>query len=137
MTFGERLKASREHAELTQGKLAELSGVSKRTIINWENGSRKPSNIEAVTKVAEVLKVSVKNLLDENEVFVLEIGEEYGAKGRKGAEKVLADVTALFAGGEMNDEDMDTFLQAVQSAYWDVKKKNREKYTPKKYKTEN
>ncbi len=136
MTFGERLKAAREKAKLTQSKLAEQSGISMRTIINWENGVRKPSNIEKVNKLAATLGVPVNSLLDENEEFVIGIGETYGARGRKGAEKVLADVNALFAGGEMDEEDMDVFMQAVQNAYWDVKKKNKEKYTPKKYKKE-
>lgn len=134
MTFGERLKAAREKSKLTQSKLAEQSGISMRTIINWENGVRKPSNIEKVNKLAATLGVPVNSLLDENEEFVIGIGETYGARGRKGAEKVLADVNALFAGGEMDEEDMDVFMQAVQNAYWEVKKKNKEKYTPKKYK---
>ena len=50
---------------------------------------------------------------------------------------VLADVNALFAGGEMADEDLDVFMQAVQQAYWEVKKINKEKYTPKKHRKEN
>ncbi len=137
MTFGERLKSAREAAGYTQTKLAELSGITYRTIINWENGVRKPSNIDNVKKIADALGVSTADLLDENEEFVIGVGEQYGTRGRKGAEKVLADVNALFAGGEMNEEDMDVFMQAVQSAYWEVKKKNKEKYTPKKYKTGN
>ncbi len=135
MTFGERLKAARERANLTQSKLAELSGISLRTIINWENGVRKPSNIEKLNKLAEVLHTTRSELLDESEEFVVGIGEEYGARGRRGAEKVLADVNALFAGGEMNDDDMDVFMQAVQEAYWEVKKRNK-KYTPNKFKKE-
>ena len=136
MTFGEKLRAARERANLTQTMLAESSGISLRTIQNWENEVRKPSKLESVAKVAETLKVSATDLLDENEEFVIGIGEQYGSRGRKGAEKVLADVNALFAGGEMDEEDMDVFMQAVQNAYWDVKKKNKEKYTPKKYKKE-
>jgi len=136
MTFGERLKAARENAKLTQSKLAERSGISMRTIINWENGVRKPSNIEKVNQLSTALGVPVTSLLDSSEEFVIGIGETYGARGRKGAEKVLADVNALFAGGEMADEDLDTFMQAVQQAYWEVKKINREKYTPKKYRKE-
>lgn len=33
----------------------------------------------------------------------------------------------------MAEEDMDVFMKAVQDAYWEVKKINKEKYTPKKY----
>ena len=41
-----------------------------------------------------------------------------------------------FAGGEMAEDDMDTFMQAVQEAYWKVKAANKKKYTPKKYRSE-
>ena len=63
MTFGEKLKAARERANLTQTMLAESSGISLRTIQNWENGVRKPSKLESVAKVAETLKVSATDLL--------------------------------------------------------------------------
>ena len=62
---------------------------------------------------------------------------EYGARSKKGAERVLADVNALFAGGEMAEEDLDVFMQAVQEAYWNVKRINKEKYTPKKFLKDN
>ena len=136
MTFAERLKKARENANITQTKLAEQSGVSLRTIQNWENGVRKPSNIDGVTKIAEVLGVSATELIDGNDEFVMAVGAQYGSRGRKGAEKVLADVNALFAGGEMAEDDMDTFMQAVQEAYWKVKAANKKKYTPKKYRSE-
>jgi hypothetical protein len=61
------------------------------------------------------------------------IGLEYGPRSAQGATRVLSDVKALFAGGEMADEDMDIFMKAVQDAYWEVKKINKEKYAPKKY----
>lgn len=38
MTLGERLKAARKHAELTQPQLADKSGVSQQTISNIETG---------------------------------------------------------------------------------------------------
>ena len=61
------------------------------------------------------------------------IAEQYGTRGAQGANRVLSDEKALFAGGEMAEEDMDVFMKAVQDAYWEVKKINKEKYTPKKY----
>lgn len=55
--------------------------------------------------------------------------------GERGAERLMAEVTGLFAGGEMAEEDMDVFMLTVQQAYIDAKKKNK-KYTPKKYRKE-
>ncbi len=45
---------------------------------------------------------------------------------------MLAEVTGLFAGGEMADEDMREMVDAIQEAYLIAKKSNK-KYTPKKY----
>ena len=38
MTFGERLKALREKAGLSQLQLAEKSGIAQRSISHYENG---------------------------------------------------------------------------------------------------
>lgn len=57
---------------------------------------------------------------------MISANEKYGPRGKKGAETVLTEVRSLFAGGEMSEEDMDTFMQAIQDAYWKVKAENRE-----------
>ena len=44
----------------------------------------------------------------------------------------MAEVTGLFAGGELADEDLDEMMKGIQEAYWIAKEKNK-KYTPKKY----
>lgn len=134
MNFAQRLKNARENALILQKELSERSGVALRTIQNWETGVRRPSNIESVTKVAKVLGVSTSELIDSEEEFVISANEKYGSRGKKGAETVLTEVRSLFAGGEMSEEDMDTFMQAIQDAYWKVKAENREKYTTKKNK---
>ena len=134
MSFAQRLKNARENAHILQKELSERSGVALRTIQNWETGVRRPSNIESVTKVAKVLGVSTSELIDSEEEFVISANEKYGPRGKKGAETVLTEVRSLFAGGEMSEEDMDTFMQAIQDAYWKVKAENREKYTTKKNK---
>ena len=45
---------------------------------------------------------------------------------------MVADIAAMWSGGEMDEEDMDSIMQAMQEAYWEAKKNNR-KYVPKKY----
>ena len=55
MTFGENLKKERKRAGLTQGELADLLGVGKTTIINWEHGKTCPQNKEMYSKIIEVL----------------------------------------------------------------------------------
>lgn len=38
-SFASRLREARENADLTQSELAQLFGVSMRTVQNWEAGS--------------------------------------------------------------------------------------------------
>ena len=49
------------------------------------------------------------------------------------AETLSADVSALFAGGELSEEAKDAVMRALQDAYWMAKERNTAKYTPKKY----
>ncbi len=132
MNFAEKLKKARENAGITQMKLAEQSGVALRTIQNWENDLRRPSKIETVQKVATVLGVDATDLLSDSETFVLKAGEEYGSRGKKGAEKLLNEISGLFAGGEMAEADKDEFMLAIQEAYVLAKQKNK-RFTPQKY----
>lgn len=43
-TFGQRLKALRKEAQLTQAELAEQLGVSVQALSKWECGSTMPGN---------------------------------------------------------------------------------------------
>lgn len=46
MSIFERLKRERERLALTQPRLAELAGVGKTTVINWEKGASAPDAIQ-------------------------------------------------------------------------------------------
>ena len=133
MTFADKLKKERAKLQMTQVEFADHIGISYRMLQNYELGKNHPRTRDVYQKIATALGLDVNYLLTENEEFILGIGAEFGPRGAKGAERVLADVNALFAGGEMAEEDLDVFMQAVQDAYWKVKKINKEKYTPKKY----
>ena len=133
MAFADIMKKERAKLQMTQADFAKYIGVSHRSLQNYELGLNHPRSRDAYQKIADALNLDVNYLLTENEEFVLGIAEQYGSRGAQGATKVLSDVKALFAGGEMAEEDMDVFMKAVQDAYWKVKKINKEKYTPKKY----
>jgi len=58
----QEIKKHRKGLKLTQGELAELIGVSKRTIINYEQGSVVPeTKREILHKVLVVGNVNVEN----------------------------------------------------------------------------
>lgn len=60
-TFGINLKTIREKKGYTQTKLAEISGVSRRAIVHYENHAKKPA-FDKVKKLAEALEISIDEL---------------------------------------------------------------------------
>ena len=125
MDFSEKIRNARIAKGWSQDELAEHSGISRRTIQNYELGARLPKKRETYKVLAETLGIDESVLLDENVDFVLRANEQYGSTAMKQALNLVEDVRALWAGGEMEEEDMDEIMRALQDAYWDVKKKVR------------
>lgn len=140
MTFSDKIKRAREVAKLTQYELAQEVGVSQRTIASYESGGARARR-STTEKLARALKVSVKYLSDDACVDPLEDIEKdeyidqaralYGAKGVRDMDTLLADNAALFAGGELSQEQKDAFFQAVMTAYVTCKEEASKKFSPK------
>ena len=116
MKFGEKLKALRLERNLSQKALADML----------------PKRRDTYDMLARALGVDVVELLNEDEEFILNAGEQYGSRGERQARAILDQVGALYAGGDLSEEDMDAFNRALQEAYWEAKAINQ-KFTPKKY----
>lgn len=71
MTIGERIKASRTSAGLTQAQLAQKSGLAVGTIHQYESNKRQP-RVEQLKKIANALSVPVDVLVD-NEHYKLHL----------------------------------------------------------------
>ena len=134
MKFNERLKKLREEKGLTQVQLSELTGISARMIQKYESGNARP-RLDAAEKIAKALNITADQLLGNADMLVAQAAEKYGSRGAKQAQQLTDEVTGLFAGGQMAQEDMDVMMKAIQDAYWIAKEKNK-KYTPKKYRSE-
>lgn len=59
----ERLKEARLRSGLKQSDVAELLGVKKNTISNWENGKANP-DIDSLIRLCEIYEVSCSTLLE-------------------------------------------------------------------------
>lgn len=132
MKFCEKVKEARNNAGLKQAEFAEAIGVSLRTITNYETGERYPKKRETYYKMAEVLNVDVNYLLADDMEFLISAESKYGSNGVKQAKELLAEVSGLFAGGGLADEDLDEMMRGIQEAYWIAKEKNK-KFISKKY----
>lgn len=115
MTFGEKIANTRKKLRLSQQGLANMTGISLRTITSYESNSSKPRSDTKYVALAEALNVSVEFLKiddreEENEVEVLK-----------------NQFNALFAGGKLSENDMDEIMSAVQEAFAITKLESKRK----------
>lgn len=67
MTVGQRIKAARKNAGMTQAELSRIIGVSNQsTIAAWENGRRIPK-CGVLRKIATTLEIDLLELIGEEE----------------------------------------------------------------------
>lgn len=66
MTLGEKIKAARVQAGLTQAQLAEKLHVSRQAITKWESDAGIP-DIENIKRIARLLNMSIDYLLDDDQ----------------------------------------------------------------------
>jgi transcriptional regulator with XRE-family HTH domain len=88
MTFAEKLRQLRDAAGLTQGQLAERSGINLWTIRGYEQGRREP-NWKGVLSLAKALAVAAEVFAegegsDSNEELARPRGRPRKAEGYEG-----------------------------------------------------
>ena len=66
MDIGNKLQRARTKANLTQEQVAEILGVSRQTISNWENEKTYP-DIRSVVSLSDLYNVSLDYLLKDKE----------------------------------------------------------------------
>ena len=135
--FADKVKEARISLGLSQTQLAKEVGVSARSVQAYERGEKAP-RAAMMAKLAKALKVSIKFLSDdacedpvadiEKDNYIEEARERYGAKGATDVEQLLADNEALFAGGELSQDQKDAFFQAVMPAYVTCKEEAKAKF---------
>lgn len=91
MTLGEKIKACRQAAGMSQEKVAELVGVSRQAVTKWEANQSAP-NTENLFKLAEIFGTTVDFLLTSREAenspaeqisYLYKMEEEKKAKARR------------------------------------------------------
>ena len=142
-TTGEKIRDRRITLDMTQNALADKMGVTIRTISSYETAGAKPRG-QNLRKLSTILGVSEAYLLNdeiEDETYGLEEAPYiesaraiYGKKGATDVEQLLTQTRAMFAGGDVPEEDKELFFQAVTEAYFANKKRASETFTRKDYK---
>ena len=140
-TFPEKVKHARSELGLTQAELGEATGVSLRTILDYEKGKKVPRQA-TLLKLARALKVSSRFLTDDScddplediarDGYITEARKSYGAKGGREIDALLSESVALFAGGDIPQEEKDRFFDALMTAYVKSKEAAKKTYGRKK-----
>ena len=135
MELKDRIAGIRKYKGLTQAELANKIGMTTRAIQNYESGNRIPKSA-VLEKIAEGLGVTIDDLASEDDKFVIKATEQYGSRGKVDAQQLIENANALFAGGDITEEDKTYVMEALQEAYWRAKIKNK-RHIPKKYRKDN
>lgn len=132
MEFKDNLRERRLALRMSQEELAQKVGITSRTVQNYELGNRNPQHIEIVQKLATALDTTVEALLGTEGMFVIGAYEKGGAKTARDINALVSEISGLFAGGEIDDDEKDGIMAALNQAYWKAKEKNK-KFAPKKF----
>lgn len=139
-TFKDMLKYLRNREGLSQAELADKLGLSKSTISMYEVGRREP-DFETLESIADLFNVDMNFLLGKEDS---ENKASLSPKDTRDIEKILDQTREqlltqqglMFDGNPATPEAIESILSAMQIGMEIAKKKNKEKYTPKKYKKE-
>lgn len=130
MTFGEKIKELRLLKRLAQREVAQEIGVTLRTYQNYEAG-KIPREKEVLVRFSKFYNVPVESLLDDKELFYLEVSERFGERGSQQAKKILADTQAYLAGGDLSDEEREDFMESLMRMFLRSKEIAKAKYGKK------
>lgn len=119
MNFGDKVKNLRKEKGLTQRELGDRLGLSMRTIGSYESGTSYPKSRSIYAKMAEIFSVEENYLKIENEAG--RPGPDTDDSSEK-VKNLIEELSAMFAGGRLSEEDKDAVMRALQDAYWDAKK---------------
>jgi transcriptional regulator with XRE-family HTH domain len=139
--FSAKVRDARNELGLTQTQLGEIVGVSLRTILGYEKDEKRPRQ-RTMLKLAQALKVSVKFLSDddcedpmaeiEKDNYIAQARASYGAEGARDINRMLDENRALFAGGELSQDQKDAYFNALLTAYTTCRQVASAKFSKKK-----
>lgn len=136
MTLKERIKELANAEGISLPVLESELGFGNGTIVKWD---RSTPNAEKLNAVAQHFGVTMDYLMTGKEETEKE--PKLKPKDEKDIKDILANTEQLlkqdglmFDGDPASPEAIDSILSAMQVGMEIAKKKNKEKYTPKKYK---
>lgn len=130
MTLVDRIRALANQRDMSLPQLEVELGLGNGTISKWRSSS---PNTDKLQKIADYFNVSMDYLLGRD--------TSLNKRDQHDIDEILANTEQLlkqeglmFDGDPASPEAIESILSAMQIGMEMAKKKNKEKYTPKKYK---
>lgn len=139
MTLSDRIQSLLDSKKISQSELEKTLGFGKGTMTKWK-GTTAPS-ADKLLKIAEYFDVTLDYLMTGND-GALKKNTALTPKDEREIERIieqtkdqlLSQEGLMFEGDPATPEAIESILAAMQVGMEMAKKKNKEKYTPKKYK---
>ena len=117
-------------------QLGEVVDLAESTISQYETGKRQPDN-ETLLRLGEFFGVTVGYLLGVEEVKTPILNEKDERDIAKTLETLMTQLDSggdlMFDGDPISDEARDSIRSAMKLGLEAAKIKNKERFTPKKY----
>lgn len=131
----------RDSRGVKDSDVVKATGITKSTFSDWKSGRSKPKN-DKLQKIAKYFDVTVEYLTDGKESAEKEKASALTNKDERDIEKILTQTREqllsqeglMFDGDPASPEAIESILSAMQIGMEMAKKKNKELYTPKKFK---
>ncbi|GKH49621.1 transcriptional regulator [Eubacteriales bacterium] len=147
--IGRRIKIRRQELNMTQGDVAANVGIAISTVGRYEAGQIESIKLPVIEAIARAIRVNPDWLIGKSSTKnkVPDQKEKAPALTKKDERDIAKDMERLrqsletgdglmFDGDPLSDEAKESILAAMKMGLEIAKVKNKEKYTPKKYRKE-
>ena len=133
MTLKDRVKKLAQERGISLPALEAELGFGNSTIVKWDKST---PNADKLNAVAKYFDVTMDYLLNGNDDTSLTTRDERDISKiiEQTKEQLLSQEGLMFDGDPASPEAITSILDAMQIGMEIAKIKNKEKYTPKKYK---
>lgn len=140
MSVSDKIKHLRESMGLTQTELGEKLGVKKNAVSKWECGRVEDIPTSKIKAMAVLFNVPPSYLIDDEVELKTALTEKDKRDIAKDLEVMMAQLDdsgdLMFDGNPISDEARASIRNAIQMGLEIAKVKNKERFTPKKYRKE-
>lgn len=129
MTLVDRIRALANQRDMSLPQLEVELGLGNGTISRWRSSS---PNTDKLQRIADYFNVSIDYLLG-RDITLNKRDQQNINEILANTEQLLKQDGLMFDGNPASPEAIESILSAMQIGMEMAKKKNKEKYTPKKY----